>query len=45
MNPLYRNDRAGQYPPSWYTASADLPPERPPLEGDTRADLASLGAG
>ncbi len=45
MNPLYRNDRPGQYPPSWYTASADLPPERPPLNGDTHADLAILGAG
>jgi gamma-glutamylputrescine oxidase len=45
MNPLYRNDRPGQYPPSWYTASADIPPERPALDGDTRADLAILGAG
>jgi gamma-glutamylputrescine oxidase len=45
MNPLYRNDRPGAYPPSWYAASADLPPERAPLDGDTRADLAILGAG
>ena len=45
MNPLYRNDRPGQYPPSWYSASADIPPERPALDGDTRADLAILGAG
>ncbi len=45
MNPLYRNDRPGAYPPSWYAASADIPPERPPLDGDIRADLAILGAG
>ena len=45
MNPLFRNDAPGAYPPSWYAASADLPPERPPLDGDARADLAILGAG
>jgi gamma-glutamylputrescine oxidase len=45
MNPLYRNDRPGAYPPSWYAASADIPPPRRPLDGDTRADLAILGAG
>ena len=45
MNPLYRNDRPGQYPPSWYTASSDIPPDRPTLDGDARADLAILGAG
>ena len=45
MNPLYRNDRPGAYPPSWYAASAEIPPPRAPLDGDTRADLAILGAG
>ncbi|GGL76772.1 NAD(P)/FAD-dependent oxidoreductase [Wenxinia marina] len=45
MNPLYRNDRPGAYPPSWYAASTNLPPERPPLEGDARADLCVVGAG
>jgi gamma-glutamylputrescine oxidase len=45
MNPLYRNDRPGTYPPSWYAASADIPPERARLDGDRRADLAILGAG
>lgn len=45
MNPLYRNDRPGEYPPSWYAASADLPAPRPPFEGDRRADLAIVGGG
>ena len=45
MNPLYRNDRPGQYPPSWYVASADIAPPRPALDDDRRADLAIIGAG
>ncbi len=45
MNPLYRNDRVGEYPPSWYAASADISPERPALDGDCRVDLAIVGAG
>jgi gamma-glutamylputrescine oxidase len=45
VNPLFRNDRPGAYPPSWYAASADIPPPRPALDGDTRADLAILGGG
>lgn len=45
MNPLYRNDRAGEYPPSWYAATADIGPERPGLDGDLRCDLAIVGAG
>jgi len=45
MNPLYRNDRPGEYPPSWYAASTDLPSPRPPLEGERRADLAVVGGG
>lgn len=45
MNPLYRNDRAGQIPPSWYRASADLPPERAALFGEIRADVCVIGAG
>lgn len=45
MNPLYRNDRPGHHPPSWYAAS--LPPdrERPALTGATEADVVILGAG
>ena len=45
MNPLYRNDAPGQFPASWYAASTDLPPERPPLDGDAAVDLAIVGAG
>ena len=45
MNPLYRNDEPGAFPNSWYAASTDLPPLRPPLDGDTRVDLAIVGAG
>lgn len=45
MNPLYRNDRRGAYPPSWYTASTDLAPPRAPLKGQITADVAILGAG
>lgn len=45
MNPLYRNDRPGELPPSWYAASTDLPPLRAPLTQDRRADLAIVGGG
>lgn len=45
MNPLYRNDRPGVLPPSYYVATADIPPERPPLRGEVSADLAVIGAG
>ena len=45
MNPLYRNDTPGQFPKSWYAASIDLPPERPPLYGETTADVCVVGAG
>ena len=45
MNPLYRNDRAGEMPPSWYAASCDLPPLRPALTGDITADVCVIGAG
>jgi gamma-glutamylputrescine oxidase len=33
------------YPPSWYAASVEPLPPQPPLEGDTQADVAILGAG
>lgn len=45
MNPLYRNDRPGVLPESYYVATTDIPPERPPLDGDARADVAVIGAG
>ncbi|MEO0484639.1 MAG: FAD-binding oxidoreductase [Pseudomonadota bacterium] len=45
MNPLFRNDRPGEFPPSWYAATTDLPPPRPALAGVAQADVAVLGAG
>ncbi len=45
MNALYRNDAPGQHAPSWYADSVELPPDRPALRRDTRADVAVLGAG
>jgi gamma-glutamylputrescine oxidase len=45
MNPLYRNDAAGEFPASWYAATADLPPQRPSLRGNQQADVCIIGAG
>ncbi|WP_101340505.1 NAD(P)/FAD-dependent oxidoreductase [Cereibacter azotoformans] len=45
MNLLYANDRPGEYPRSWYAATAaDLAPF-PALEGEVRADVCVVGAG
>ncbi|MEZ5923650.1 MAG: FAD-binding oxidoreductase [Hyphomicrobiaceae bacterium] len=33
------------YPSTWYSASCDLPPRRPPLEGEYRTEIAVVGAG
>ncbi|MEL6958868.1 MAG: FAD-binding oxidoreductase [Pseudomonadota bacterium] len=44
-NPLYRNDRTATHPDSWYAATADIPPERPALRGEVRADVCVIGAG
>lgn len=45
MNLLYANDRPGMHAPSWYAATAASTPDRPPLRGDRRADVAIVGAG
>ena len=45
MNLLYANDRHGQYPQSWYAATADIAPERAALLDDVRADVCVVGAG
>ena len=45
MNPLYRNDRPGKYPDSWYAATAEPGPEREPLDGDIKVDVAIVGGG
>ncbi|MEM7271421.1 MAG: FAD-binding oxidoreductase, partial [Pseudomonadota bacterium] len=45
MNLLYANDRPGEHAPSWYAATAEAAPDRPPLAGDIRTDVAIVGAG
>ncbi|MEM6941159.1 MAG: FAD-binding oxidoreductase [Pseudomonadota bacterium] len=45
MNLLFANDKPGQYPQSWYAATADLLPPFPPLRGETRADVCVIGGG
>ncbi|PVA11410.1 FAD-dependent oxidoreductase [Pelagivirga sediminicola] len=45
MNLLHSNDKAGQYPASWYAATADALPEFAPLTGTARADVVVVGAG
>lgn len=45
MDTLYRNDRPGKFPESWYAASVETPALRPPLDGDARADVCVVGAG
>jgi gamma-glutamylputrescine oxidase len=45
MNLLFSNDRAGEYPPSWYAATANPTPKRPHLDQDIKCDVAIIGAG
>lgn len=45
MNLLFANDRAGEYPPSYYAATATPPAPRPALQGARRADVCIIGAG
>ncbi len=45
LNLLHSNDRAGEYPASWYTATANALPEFAPLTGKARADVVVVGAG
>ena len=45
LNLLHANDRAGDYPPSYYAATrAEFGP-LPPLQGEARADVCIVGAG
>ena len=44
-NALYRNDRPGEFPKSWYAATADIPPQRAALRGQHSADVCIVGAG
>lgn len=45
MNLLYANDKAGQYPPSWYAATAHPHPRYDPLKGTQRGDVCVIGGG
>jgi gamma-glutamylputrescine oxidase len=45
MNLLYANDRAGEYPPSYYAATATALPPFAPLNGAHKADVCIVGAG
>jgi gamma-glutamylputrescine oxidase len=45
MNLLYANDRKGEYPDSWYAATAHRLPPFPSLQGETRADVCVIGGG
>ena len=45
MNLLFSNDRQGEFPPSWYAATAHEAPRHAPLKGTARADVCVVGAG
>ena len=45
MNLLHANDRAGEYPPSFYAATRTPLDPFPPLKGEVRADVAVVGGG
>jgi gamma-glutamylputrescine oxidase len=45
MDILFANDRAGEYPPSWYAATAEAPSPYPEAEGALTCDVCVVGAG
>ncbi|MHA6347075.1 NAD(P)/FAD-dependent oxidoreductase [Roseivivax sp. CAU 1761] len=45
MNLLFSNDRPGEYPRSWYAATARPLTPAPRLDGATRADVCIVGGG
>jgi len=45
MNLLHANDRAGEYPASYYAATATPFARQPPLQGESRADVCIVGGG
>lgn len=45
MNLLYANDRKGQFPPSYYAATAIDAQDHPALRGTVQADVCVIGAG
>lgn len=45
MDILFANDRAGEYPPSWYAATATPPGPFPAAAGEIMADVCIVGGG
>ncbi|MBE1283171.1 MAG: FAD-dependent oxidoreductase [Rhodobacteraceae bacterium] len=45
LNLLHSNDRLGEYPNSWYAATANTLPRFPKLEGEVQADVCVIGGG
>lgn len=45
MNLLYANDQKGQYPNSWYAATAQPLASFPTLKGETKSDVCIIGGG
>jgi len=45
MNLLYSNDSKGEYPKSWYAATADHLPPFASFQGERRADVCVVGGG
>ncbi|MDQ2065739.1 FAD-binding oxidoreductase [Xinfangfangia sp. CPCC 101601] len=45
MNLLHANDRAGEYPPSYYAATAEPLHRFAPLQGEATADICIVGGG
>lgn len=45
MNLLFANDRPGEYPSSWYAATAQPPAPFPELRGERRVDVCVVGGG
>ena len=45
MNLLFSNDKRGEYPQSWYAATAAPLPPFPVLKGRTKADVCIIGGG
>ena len=45
MDLLTINDKDGEYPPSFYAATAEVPPVRPSATGDIKCDVCVVGGG
>ncbi len=43
--PLHANDRCGEYPHSWYVATAEELKPFPKLTGESQADICVIGGG